>query len=100
LWWEITGIDAMLSARLWDAMTRSSSPIAKKLRWFFTKLEHKPVRDIEAAMEDLHRQVSVHLWVTLLEHCVVEGTLSRHDANEIGDTLLRWTTSTGAWFLR
>jgi hypothetical protein len=96
----LTGLPEALSARLWDAMMRSTSPIAKKLHWFFVKLESKPVRDIAAQMECLHRQITAHMWITMLEHCVTEGSLSRHDANEVGDAVLHWTTSTGAWLLR
>jgi hypothetical protein len=97
LWMEITGIEAALATRLWDALLHSGHAKAKHLCWFFHKLEGKSLRDIAAQMDAFNRTLSPQQWVGLLETCVRQERLSRAEGNRITDALLRWAQADGGW---
>lgn len=98
LWWmELTCVEATLATRLWDALLQSGHPVARRLTWFFHRLDTRPVAAIAAQMDGLHQELRPQQWVALLEACVRQGLLSRMEANMITDALLAWTAADGRW---
>jgi hypothetical protein len=97
LWWELTGVDAPLARRLWDALRRVKHPRASKVTWFFGRLERRPLAQLEQQLL-LHKQhVSLHEWVELVEACVSQDVLSRREGSAIQDALCHWARQDGSW---
>jgi hypothetical protein len=97
LWMELTGIEAALATRLWDALTYSGHATARRLTWFFHRLETRSGATIAAQMAGFNQALSPQQWVALLEVCVRQERLSRGEANDITEALLRWVQADGGW---
>ena len=97
VWMELSGVEAALATRLWDALTHTAHPTARQLTWFFHRLDTRPVAAIAAQMDGLHQRLNPQQWVALLEACVRQALLSRMEANMITDSLLVWTAADGRW---
>ena len=97
VWMQLSGVDVPLAQTLWGALEGSRHHTAQQVHWFFTKLEQKPVAAIASQMESLAARITAHQWVEMLEQCVTDSLLSRHDANQVSDAVLRWTGVDGRW---
>jgi hypothetical protein len=94
-----TGVPMPLAKRGWRAI--AASPSARAMRYAFVRvLDVGPcgsrVRH-EAAQALLDGAGSPQRLLDCLEACVREGRLSRLDATQIEDTLLRAVDRAGAW---
>jgi hypothetical protein len=97
VWMELTGIECALAIRLWDALLHSRHATAKRLCWFFHRLETRPVAVLAAQMEGFNAALRPQQWVALLEECVRQERLSREEGNRITDAILRWVQADGGW---
>jgi hypothetical protein len=87
-----------LAGTVWDALTSSPHPLAKRIVWTWRQIAKAETREARIALFVPYVQgVTAYGWGRLLEYLVTYGKLTHAEANAVLDGWLAVTDASGAW---